>query len=69
MVLNFTAAYKGLDFTMFLIGVYGNDIYNFQRQGSDLMLYESNKSTRILDYWRPRKSRLKHSDTESGSFC
>ena len=51
--VNLTARYKGFDFTMFLIGVYGNDIYNFQRQGTDLMLYESNKSTRILDYWRP----------------
>jgi TonB-dependent starch-binding outer membrane protein SusC len=51
--INLTARYKGFDFTMFLIGVYGNDIYNFQRQGTDLMLYESNKSKRILDYWRP----------------
>ncbi len=54
--LNFTAGYRGLDLTIFLIGVYGNDIYNFQRQGSDLMLYESNKSTRILDYWTPQNS-------------
>jgi len=51
--VNFTAAYKGFDLNVFVIGVHGNDIYNFQRQGSDLMLYESNKSTRILDYWRP----------------
>ncbi|HKY54327.1 MAG TPA: SusC/RagA family TonB-linked outer membrane protein, partial [Anaerolineales bacterium] len=51
--INLNAAYKGFDFSIFAIGVYGNDIYNFQRQGTDLMLYESNKSTRILDYWRP----------------
>jgi len=51
--INLTTRYKGFDFTMLLTGVYGNDIYNFQRQGTDLMLYESNKSDRILDYWRP----------------
>lgn len=51
--INLTAAYRGFDFTLFLFGVSGNDIYNFKRQGSDLLLYEGNKSTRILDYWTP----------------
>lgn len=54
--INLSANYKGVDATLFLMGVYGNDIYNFQRQGSDLMLYESNKSTRILNYWTPENA-------------
>lgn len=51
--INLSAGYKGFDITLFFFGVYGNDIYNFRRQGSDLLLFEGNKSTRILDYWTP----------------
>ena len=54
--INLTAAYKGFDLTLFVMGVYGNDIYNFQRESLDIMYSAGNvasKSTRILNYWRP----------------
>jgi hypothetical protein len=53
--VNLSAGYKGFDITLFLIGVSGNDLYNFQRQTLDLMggIMGTNKSTRIMDHWRP----------------
>lgn len=51
--INLSAGYKGFDVTLFLMGVSGNDLYNFQRQTLELMGFGANKSARILDYWRP----------------
>ncbi len=51
--INLTAGYKGFDANLFLLGVQGNDLYNFQRQTLELMGFGANKSARILDYWSP----------------
>ena len=43
--LNLTASYKNFDATVFLQGVYGNDIFN--------VLVLTTPSVRVLDYWTP----------------
>ncbi len=54
--VNLSGGYKGFDATLFLMGVVGNDIYNFQRQTLELMGFAANKSIRILDHWSPENS-------------
>lgn len=43
--LNLTASYRNFDATVFLQGVYGNDIFN--------LTVLSTPSVRVLDYWTP----------------
>ncbi len=54
--LNTRLYYKNFDFTMYLQGTYGNDIYFASKGGQDGLDFWSdyfNKSTRILDTWTP----------------
>jgi TonB-dependent starch-binding outer membrane protein SusC len=49
--LNLNASYKGLDFSLFIQGSYGNDIYNtniFDLEGMNRVF---NASTAVLDRW------------------
>ncbi len=49
--LNNTFSYKNFDLTIFLQGVYGNDIYNANRIWSEGMAVAQNQSTGVLDRW------------------
>lgn len=51
--LNLTASYKGFDATLFLQGVYGNDIFNSLVINSDLGGQSVGQSVRALNYWTP----------------
>ncbi|MBD3661059.1 MAG: TonB-dependent receptor [Arenibacter algicola] len=55
--INFSAAYKAFDFTMFFQGSQGNDIYDLSRYYSDFFnLANYNKSGRILNAWTPQNT-------------
>ncbi|WP_299799178.1 TonB-dependent receptor [uncultured Maribacter sp.] len=55
--LNFSAAYKAFDFTLFFQGSQGNDIYDLSRYYSDFFnLANYNKSGRILNAWTPQNT-------------
>ncbi|MBD0776164.1 TonB-dependent receptor [Maribacter sp. ANRC-HE7] len=55
--VNFSAAYKAFDFTMFFQGSQGNDIYDLSRYYSDFFnLANYNKSGRILNAWTPENT-------------
>ncbi|MBO3271127.1 SusC/RagA family TonB-linked outer membrane protein [Hymenobacter defluvii] len=51
--INFNAAYKNLDLSLFIQGVQGIDIYNFSKYNTDFAFDPFNKNTRILDSWTP----------------
>ncbi len=52
--LNLSASYKNFDFSMFLQGVYGNQVYNFLKYYTDFNQFFSNKSIRYLtNSWTP----------------
>lgn len=51
--LNFSANYKNFDFTMFLQGVHGNEIFNNLRYHTEGMTRLFNASTVVLDRWTP----------------
>ncbi len=54
--LNIALAYKGFDFTAFLQGVYGNEVYNSVKRFTDFWAVDelgSNKGVRVLDAWSP----------------
>jgi len=47
--LNFNAAYKGFDASLFFTGSQGNDLYNYQKIYSDFPTFPNgNRSTRVL---------------------
>ena len=50
--LNNRFAYKGFDLTIFLQGVFGNDIYNANRIWSEGMAVAQNQSVETLDRWQ-----------------
>lgn len=50
---NFSANYKNFDFTMFLQGVQGNQIFNNLRYHTEGMTRLFNASTVVLDRWTP----------------
>ena len=59
--LNMRASYKGFDFTLFLQGVEGVQVYNAQRRGLEAMIGPSNQFspdanqlTSVLDRWTPQ---------------
>ncbi|MEE9363307.1 MAG: TonB-dependent receptor [Cellulophaga sp.] len=55
--LNFSGNYKAFDFTLFLQGSQGNDIYDLSRYYSDFFnLANYNKSERILNAWTPQNT-------------
>lgn len=51
--LNLNVAYKNFDFTLFLQGVYGNDIFNYTRYLTDFIGLGTSYSPRLLDSWTP----------------
>jgi len=51
--LNFDASYKNFDFSMFLQGVYGNQIWNAKKFQYIMDLTGGNKITKVMDYWTP----------------
>lgn len=52
--LNFSGNYKNWDFSIFLRGSQGNDIYAYDRIFSDFQAFAGlNRSTRVLDAWSP----------------
>ena len=46
--LNLTASYKSFDFTLFLQGVYGNQILNYVRYFTDTPAFQANYSKKML---------------------
>lgn len=52
---NVNLAYKNFDFTLFLQGSQGNDLYNFTKYFSDFsgVFFQSGKGTAVLDAWSP----------------
>ncbi len=52
--LNFTLAFKGFDFNIFLYSVLGGDVYNNTRWWTDFNSFQGNRSRRMLERsWRP----------------
>ena len=52
--LNFNAAYKGFDASLFFTGSQGNDLYNYQKIYTDFPTFgDGNRSTRVLNSWSP----------------
>jgi len=51
--LNFTASYKGFDATLFVQGVYGNEIFNAQLLNTDFSSVASFQSVDELNTWSP----------------
>ncbi|MBS2100286.1 SusC/RagA family TonB-linked outer membrane protein [Carboxylicivirga linearis] len=54
--LNIGLGYKGFDFTAFIQGVYGNEVYNSVKRFTDFWAVDelgSNKGTRVLNAWSP----------------
>ena len=51
---NFNVAYKNFDFSMFLNGTLGNEIFNYTRYFTDFFGFSGNRSKRMLyDSWTP----------------
>lgn len=50
---NINMAYKNFDLTVFLQGVYGNDIFNYTRYFSDFFGLSYSYGPRMLDSWTP----------------
>jgi len=58
--LNLTAAFKGFDFSMFLQGTQGNQIYNYTRYFTDFFGFSGNRSERMLyESWTPTRTNAK----------
>ena len=52
--LNLNLSYKSFDFTMFLQGTQGNEIFNYTRYFTDFFGFSGNRSKRMLyDSWTP----------------
>jgi hypothetical protein len=51
---NLNAKYAGFDFTMFLQGVQGNSLFNFQKYYTDFGNFSASLSVRVLDSWTPQ---------------
>lgn len=51
--MNNTFAYKGIDLSIFLQGVQGNDIFNANRIFQEGMSVAQNQVTSVLDRWSP----------------
>lgn len=54
--VNFSANYKGFDFTMFFQGSQGNKVYNGTRVLTEGMLRLFNSGTAVLDAWTPENT-------------
>jgi TonB-dependent starch-binding outer membrane protein SusC len=54
--LNFDATYKNFDFTLFLQGVQGNDIYNNLKTQTQGMVRLFGATTEVLNAWTPQNT-------------
>src|SRR5690606_2543802 len=50
--MNNTFAYKGFDLSIFLQGVYGNEIFNFNRVDLEGMASVQNQTSAVLNRWQ-----------------
>ncbi len=58
--LNLNVGYKNFNLTIFGQGVYGNQIFNYNRYWTDFQTFAGNRSRRMLeDSWRPGKTDAK----------
>jgi TonB-linked SusC/RagA family outer membrane protein len=55
--LNYSGAYKNLDFSVFFQGVYGNKIYNGLKVITQGMLRLFNSGTEVLNAWTPSNTK------------
>lgn len=53
---NFMAEYKGFDFSLFLDGVVGHDIYDDNIFLTDFFFFNSNHSAELLNAWSPENT-------------
>ncbi len=52
--INLTASYKNFDFSAFIQGSQGNEVYNYEKIYTDFPFFkDGNRSTRVLDAWTP----------------
>ncbi len=63
--INLTANYKGFDFTLYLQGVYGNQIYNYVRYFTDFPAFQANYSKNMLYEAGNTYPKLDRNDTYS----
>lgn len=57
---NLNLSYKNFDFTMFLQGTQGNEIFNYSRWFTDFFAYSGNRSKRMLyESWTPTRTNAK----------
>lgn len=55
--LNLGLTYKNFDFTMFLQGTQGNDIFNYTKYFTDFFGFSGNRSNRMLyESWKPDRT-------------
>jgi TonB-linked SusC/RagA family outer membrane protein len=68
--LNINLAYKNFDMTMFLQGVYGNKIFNYNRYFTDFFGLSYNYGPRMLDSWTPdnRDAKLPKLNPNTSSY-
>lgn len=58
--VNLSLAYKNFDFSMFLQGTLGNEIFNYTRYFTDFFGFNGNRSERMLyDSWTPTRTNAK----------
>ncbi|MEJ7676671.1 MAG: SusC/RagA family TonB-linked outer membrane protein [Segetibacter sp.] len=58
--LNVNLSYKNFDFTMFLQGTQGNEIFNYSRYFTDFFGFSGNRSKRMLyESWTPTRTNAK----------
>lgn len=58
--INLSLEYKGLDFSMFLQGTQGNEIFNYSRYFTDFNGFNGNRSKRMLyESWSPTNPNAK----------
>jgi len=50
---NAQLVYKNFDVRLLIQGTYGNDLYNNVKTSTDFMVFQGNRSERILDTWTP----------------
>jgi hypothetical protein len=55
--MNYSGAYKNLDFSVFFQGVYGNKIYNGLKVITQGMLRLFNSGTEVLNAWTPSNTK------------
>ena len=64
--LNIAFTYKSFDFSAFFYGVFGNEVYNYVRLGTDFFpVAQAKTKTLLYDSWTPEHKNAKVSINES----